>query len=332
MSFQLFLDRFRGLCSTISTAPLTCCRRSSDRSPLPMGRLSGKGLAFSITKLDLSSPAVIGVWAAVFFTSRYWDVVWDDPVHLGGKYDWPEGTRYSVVMEDENQIEISFTRTWNSSLNDTGMPLNVDKRFIMLRGYPSFCSYAILEHSEGWPDINIYQGRIVFKLEESLFQYMAISDERQRIMPTPQDREAGLILDYPEAVMLTNPSNPELTGEVDDKYQYSCDDKDNRVHGWICSNPAVGFWMITPSDEFRTGGPIKQDLTSHVGLTTLSMFFSTHYAGVNLTIKLRDGEPWKKVFGPVLIYLNSVSVEEDALTLWEDAKEQMLIENPKLAI
>ncbi|KAI7981604.1 hypothetical protein LOK49_Contig27G00004 [Camellia lanceoleosa] len=55
------------------------------------------------------------------------------------------------------------------------------------------------------------------------------------------------------------------------------------------------------------------------------MFFSTHYAGDNLTIKLGDGEPWK-VFGPVLIYLNSVSVEEDALTLWEDAKEQMLIE------
>ncbi|KAF5956760.1 hypothetical protein HYC85_003985 [Camellia sinensis] len=116
---------------------------------------------------------------------------------------------------------------------------------------------------------------------------------------------------------------------VDDKYQYSCDDKDNRVHGWICSNPAVGFWMITPSDEFRTGGPVKQDLTSHVGPTTLSMFFSTHYAGDNQTIKLRDGEPWKKVFGPVLIYLNSVLVEEDALTLWEDAKEQMLIETQR---
>ncbi|CAL5393769.1 unnamed protein product [Camellia sinensis] len=117
-----------------------------------------------------------------------------------------------------------------------------------------------------------------------------------------------------------------LPSLVDDKYQYSCDDKDNRVHGWICSNPAVGFWMITPSDEFRTCGPVKQDLTSHVGPTTLSMFFSTHYAGDNQIIKLRDGEPWKKVFGPVLIYLNSVSVEEDALTLWEDAKEQMLIE------
>ncbi|KAL7233427.1 hypothetical protein ACSBR1_017116 [Camellia fascicularis] len=87
MSFQLFLGRFRGLCSTISTAPLTCYRRSSDWSPLPMGRLSGKGLAFSITKLGLSSPTVIGVWAVVFFTSRLLQLtagpVWIYDVHSG---------------------------------------------------------------------------------------------------------------------------------------------------------------------------------------------------------------------------------------------------------
>lgn len=29
--------------------------------------------------------------------------------------------------------------------------------------------------------------------------------------------------------------------------------------------------MITPSDEFRAGGPLKQDLTSHVGPTVLSV-------------------------------------------------------------
>ncbi|CAL5378396.1 unnamed protein product [Camellia sinensis] len=58
--------------------------------------------------------------------------------------------------------------------------------------------------------------------------------------------------------------------KVDDKYQYSTEDKDNRVHGWICFDPPVGFWQITPSNEFRTGGPFKQDLTSHVNPTTLA--------------------------------------------------------------
>lgn len=59
--------------------------------------------------------------------------------------------------------------------------------------------------------------------------------------------------------------------QVDDKYQYSCENKDNRVHGWISGDPAIGFWMITPSDEFRTAGPTKQDLTSHAGPITLSV-------------------------------------------------------------
>lgn len=31
-------------------------------------------------------------------------------------------------------------------------------------------------------------------------------------------------------------------------------------------------------------------------------------------------EPWKKVFGPVFIYLNSAADGDDPLWLWEDAK------------
>ncbi|CAK9156016.1 unnamed protein product [Ilex paraguariensis] len=98
---------------------------------------------------------------------------------------------------------------------------------------------------------------------------MAISDERQRIMPMYKDRQTGQVLEYKEAVLLTNPENPFLKGEY---------------------------------------------------------FFSTHYAGKSLGIKFRGGEPWKKVFGPVFIYLNSVQPDEDPLTLWTDAKEQMFIE------
>lgn len=43
---------------------------------------------------------------------------------------------------------------------------------------------------------------------------MAISDDRQRIMPSALDRKKGLKLAYPEAVLLTDPSNPNLKGEV----------------------------------------------------------------------------------------------------------------------
>lgn len=79
--------------------------------------------------------------------------------------------------------------------------------------------------------------------------------------------------------------------QVDDKYQYSVENKDNKVHGWICEDdPAVGFWMITPSNEFRTSGPNKQDLTSHVGPTNLNVsqvhLIPSHLNGQTFTCQL----------------------------------------------
>ena len=55
------------------------------------------------------------------------------------------------------------------------------------------------------------------------------------------------------------------------------------------------------------------------------MFTSTHYAGKDLNTAYRNGEPWKKVLGPVFVYLNSISPTEDSSILWEDAKEQVII-------
>ncbi|CAI9111385.1 OLC1v1011603C1 [Oldenlandia corymbosa var. corymbosa] len=254
----------------------------------------------------------------------YWDLVW-------GRHettDLLEATRYNVVMETEDQVEISFTRKWNVSLGHRMAPLNVDKRFVTLRGSPGFYTYAVLERPNRAPAFDLKELRVVLKLESDKFHYMAISDRKQRLMPMPEDRRTGRKLDYSEAVLLTKPINPQFKGEVDDKYFYSVDNIANRVYGWVRSDPSIGFWMITPSDEFRTGGPFKQDLTTHVGPNLLNMFVSGHYAGDDLALKFKNGEAWKKVFGPVFVYLNSHNNSKNTpySLLWNDAKQQMLNE------
>ncbi|KAF3447273.1 hypothetical protein FNV43_RR12453 [Rhamnella rubrinervis] len=264
----------------------------------------------------------------------YWDLVWSEAGSPGttGTFDVIKGTKFRVIVENEEQVEISFTREWNPSLKDKLVPLNIDKRFIMLRNSSGFYSYAIYEHLKEWPPFNLPQTRITFKLRKEKFHYMAVADNRQRYMPLPDDRlpSRGRELAVPEAVLLVDPLEPEFKGQVDDKYEYSCDNKDLKVHGWICTDPPVGFWQITPSNEFRTGGPTKQNLTSHVGPTTLAMFMSAHYSGEDMVMKLNPDEAWKKVFGPVFIYFNSAD-QSDASNpplhyLWEDAKSQMMIE------
>ncbi|OAY54379.2 hypothetical protein MANES_03G066613v8 [Manihot esculenta] len=255
----------------------------------------------------------------------YWDVVWSRP-RDSNIFDKVQATKFSIIVQNEDQVEISFSKIWSPSMDKTTVPLKVDKRYIVRRGSSGLYLYAVMERLKGWPDVDMDQIRVVFKLQSEKFHYMAISDDRQRVMPMPQDRTTGQPLAYPEAVLLTNPVNPQQKGEVDDKYQYSCENKDNKVHGWISNDPPVGFWMITPSNEFRDAGPVKQDLTSHVGPIVLNMFGSVHYAGKDLNTEYRNGEPWKKVFGPVYVYLNSIPPSENPKALWEDAKRQMSTE------
>ncbi|ESQ53285.1 hypothetical protein EUTSA_v10027081mg [Eutrema salsugineum] len=256
----------------------------------------------------------------------YWDVVWYEP---GQKplTDFLIGEKFDIINQTSEHVEVSFSRTWKISQRGSVAPLNVDKRYIIRSGVSGVHMYAVLERLKGWPEVNMDQTRIVFKLNTTKFDFMALSDSRQKIMPSEEDRDVtngnASPLAYKEAVRLIKPKNYILKGQVDDKYMYSMEDKDNKVHGWISSDPRVGLWMITPSDKFRVCGPVKQDLTSHLGPTILSMFTSTHYVGKDMDTTYTSKEPWKKVFGPVFVYLNSATSPN---LLWTDAKRQMVAE------
>ncbi|KAI3784216.1 hypothetical protein L1987_43311 [Smallanthus sonchifolius] len=184
---------------------------------------------------------------------------------------------FKVIVETEEQIEVSFSRPWDPSLNGKLAPINIDKRFVLLRGSSGFYTYAIYEQlgSEEW------QASALAKHELHSNSEKTMADDRRRYMPLPDDRLAGRAqpLAFQEAVSLINPVVPEFKGEVEDKYHYTCENRDLMVHGWISHDPPVGFWKITPSNEFCNGGPLKQNLCSHVGPTCLAVFVGAHYAG-----------------------------------------------------
>ncbi|KAI3861196.1 hypothetical protein MKX03_025972, partial [Papaver bracteatum] len=115
----------------------------------------------------------------------YWDVVWGEPRHKD-YFDKLKATTFKVIVQNENQIEVSFSWKWDVSLKGKIAPMNLDKRF----------------------------------------HHMTVSDTMQREVPAYEDHQKGQPLAYPEAVLLTNPVNPVHKGEVDDKYIYSVENKD----------------------------------------------------------------------------------------------------------
>ncbi|WJZ95866.1 hypothetical protein VitviT2T_014605 [Vitis vinifera] len=284
----------------------------------PQGFLTGIKYGGMDNLLDLKSSE----------TNRgYWDINWSLP---GGqdRYQLIKGDDYSVVHSSNESIEVSFRSTYDPSTSGIRLPLSIDLRYILRAGVSGFYCYAIYELPPGCRAFDVAQTRMVFKLRQERFHYMAISDEKQRVMPMPEDllQNRGKKLIVPESVLLVNPINPHLKGEVDDKYQYSMDNKDGGVHGWISSKPVVGFWVIFPSHEFRNGGPTKQNLTVHTGPACLAMFHGTHYIGEDIMAHFKDGETWRKVFGPFFVYLNSTPNISNAHNLWLDAKKQRLLE------
>ncbi|CAN1328606.1 Rhamnogalacturonate lyase, partial [Linum perenne] len=231
------------------------------------------------------------------------------------------GTDYKVITEKEDVVEVSFSRTWSPGQPNTVVPLNVDMRYIVRKGVPGFYIYVIVERLKGWPDVDMNYHRYAFKPNKTLFNYMAITDEIQLVMPTEADRQAGKPLAYKEAVKLTNPvSNPAFKDQVDDKYEYTLEKTELKLKGWVSDSAKIGFWVIAPSDEYMNGGPKKNDLTCHCGPTVVVIFTSIHTFGLDLLTEYRNGEPWKKAFGPILVYLNS---DADHSALWKDAKSQL---------
>jgi rhamnogalacturonan endolyase len=143
----------------------------------------------------------------------YFDVTWNEP-GKEGETQRIHGTNFSVIAADENMVELSFSKSWTSSMMGTDVPINIDKRYIFRSGDSGFYSYVIFDRPEGMPAIEVDQIRYVYKLDEDRFKYMALSDTRQRSMPSMNDRITGQILAYKEAVLLTKPSNPQFRGEV----------------------------------------------------------------------------------------------------------------------
>lgn len=51
-----------------------------------------------------------------------------------------EATNLTVIVENEEQVELSFTRKWNESFQGKLPPLNIDKRFFYFQPTPSTLS------------------------------------------------------------------------------------------------------------------------------------------------------------------------------------------------
>lgn len=200
---------------------------------------------------------------------------------------------------------------------DGAWPGDVELRYAMESNRSVLYVSAILRHGPGDARIRVGEGRFVAKLNPRHFTRLTIDEDRDLVMPSGPEWDAGEEMNLKEVRRIT--IGPRA-GHIEHKYAYSAMMGEARTYGW--SGQRHGCWLINPSIEYIAGGPTKMELTAHLDVgpgglpVILNMWQGSHYGGAELS--LAEGEPWTRVIGPFLLYFNEGDAHEER---WRDARE-----------
>lgn len=188
--------------------------------------------------------------------------------------------------------------------------LNIEQSYIIKKGVSGLYCYIVLKGTTS--SVNLREMRVVYRLNPNLFNYGYVSDDVQGPMVEPA------ILNNAPSIMDATYELPD--GSIYTKYDWANYVEDDYMHG--LTTGSEGVWVISASDEYLNGGPMKQELMVHATNKTpliLKMLQGEHFGALAQDFSSGD----EKLYGPFFIYVNSGKNNEDLIT---NAKTQVEIE------
>jgi rhamnogalacturonan endolyase len=173
---------------------------------------------------------------------------------------------------------------------------DIEIRWSLGRGDSGVHTYCQFEHQPDYPTTAIGEARFCAKLNE-FFDWLAVAQSPHHFKHYPKELREG------------------------DKYVYTVPLTDNPAFGWASTTKNVGFFILNPSMEYMSGGPTKVEFQGHrdtnaiAAPCVLNYWRSSHYGGA--AVDVAQGEHWKKVIGPFMIYVNS---GQNPQAIFDDAK------------
>lgn len=196
----------------------------------------------------------------------------------------------------------------------------LEERYSMGRHDHGLYTYAIFGHAANAPAAGIGESRFGAKLNGQVFDWLSIDAQRNKKMPSGYDWDHGTPLNMKEARRLTTGI---YAGQPEHKYDYSSCQFKIPAFGWSSTTKHIGLFFINPTIEYLSGGATKYELTGHLDdgaggdPTLLNYWRGSHYGGSMCYVA--SGEQWQKVVGPMMIYLNSGTTNDE---IFQDALDQ----------
>jgi rhamnogalacturonan endolyase len=230
----------------------------------------------------------------------------------GSTYYSIRASSHAVVQQTQDIVELSFVDTSGGNHD-----MDWDLHYVVRRGVSGFYYFLVttVGTSTHPTPATLSELRTVQRFDPSVLSN-GYSGERHGQLPTAAQNatfsSTTQIEDatYPLTVAPTSLSGtsslPGVVGQdydegpVFSKYDWASYRLEDIVHGLYGNG--FGAWLLSPSWEFYTGGPVKQELMVHHDNLVLNMYHGGHYGSA---IAAASPAHWQKIYGPNLIYVNA---------------------------
>jgi rhamnogalacturonan endolyase len=243
----------------------------------------------------------------------------------GTSYYSINASSHTVVQQTADTVEVSFLDTSGGNHD-----MDWDLHYVVREGVSGFYYFLITQVGTAThPNpATLSELRTVQRFDETVLtsgyvgeRYGLLPQEAQLLGPSIQN--AAYVMTVAPTILDTVSSLPGVTGQNYDegtvftKYDWATYRTEDQLHGLYGNG--FGVWMLSPSWEFYTGGPLKQELMVQDGTLLLNMYHGGH-AGSAITTP--SPAKWEKIYGPNLVYVNTGS--DPAIIL--DAKARFATE------
>lgn len=229
----------------------------------------------------------------------------------GASYRTPSNCKYTIHSQTADTIDIGLRQTWTNQRQ----AVDVEVHYVIREGDGGIYTYALLDHPAEYPATRIGEWRMVWKMPDDLLDTICVDRLRYRKMPDAADIAKAEPTGIKE---ITRMVSGVRKGLFECKYDYNANYYDTPFWGHADSKSGLGAWMVFGAHEWFNDGPTKQDLTSAENIMHVH-FGMNHYNGS--TTAIAANQTWKKIYGPFLLYVNSISGGTDA-SIRDVAKRQ----------
>lgn len=210
-----------------------------------------------------------------------------------------------IARQTDELVEIIYTSNQGE--------LIIEQSYILLKGVQGAYSYITLKGNAS--SVKLREMRVVYRVDPSLFTYAYVSEQTQGRMVSPTELTG--VESIMDATYLLE------DGSIYTKYDWANYVDNDIVHG-LC-NDSLGIWVISNSDEYLNGGPMKQELMVHGTSKTpliLKMLQGEHFGASSQNYTYGD----QKIYGPFFIYPNKGTSREaviaDAVSVADAEQEK----------